>query len=150
MMLAPVVLMLSLASTQTCNATIPNNTHVWIKADRDVKAVDPKFQRRMLHRLTKRSLIQINSALAQEITGKRLMPSRYYYLVKGQYVGQRDRSISLPPGVSFSLDVDTRGSAYLSSQTLASRDQKNVSDIAVVLSSPTKINHVLSFCGAAE
>lgn len=120
----------------------------WLKGDYTVVPVAPYHQRGVMHRLIRGEVQAVNPVVANAMSADANVPeAAHYYLARVGYVGDTAAGV-IPAGMSFSVDVDTDGAAYVSSFVL-SRSTKT-SELGVILASPTPIKQVVSSCGAAE
>ena len=100
----------------------------------------------MIHRVKRGDVEPLDRATAQVATGKDDLPNvSYFYLVRVGYVGPA------VPGavesVDFSVDVDTKGVAYVSSFVLSTSTE--TAEVAAILASATQLKRVISSCGSA-
>lgn len=132
-----------------CMSPSPMHAEHWLSGEYLVKQVVIDAQDEMMARLKGRPFKRIDLPLAKSASGTNdLSPGRYYYLAKATYVGGKAKSNSIPRGISLSVDVSTRGLAYVTSYRLTS--EHGSSELAVVLISQTPLKGVVPVCGAAE
>lgn len=75
-------------------------------------------------------------------------PKEYYYIASMSFIGNEGEVNKPPSGLSFSLDVDSMGMAYVTSFRLTR--QQAVSRVPILLISEIPLKGVTSLCRAAE
>lgn len=134
--------------TMSMSANVGND-HQWLSGDYRALPVLKQNQQETLKRLKNNELQEIDASLARTVSGVGELPSsRHYYLARAGYVGGPNPKGGLPGGLSLSVDVDQGGTAYVTSYRLTR--EHNMSDLAVVIVSQTRLKDMKSFCGAAE
>ena len=120
--------------------------HTWLSGDYAATPVVQNLQGKMRKLLHRSALAPIPRSLAQAaIASPRLPANKHYYLAKVGYFGQQG---SVPAGLSLSVDVNSRGVAYVTSFRLTS--DTRTSELVAVISSQTALKGLVSQCRAAE
>jgi hypothetical protein len=132
-----------------CTSSAAGEGHHWLSGEHKIVPVVERLQAEMLKRLTVRQLRPITQSMAKAASEDSQLPiSKHYYLAKVGFVGRSNSQPVNPRGVSLGVDVDSKGVAYVTSFTLTS--ERGVSELAVVLSSPTPLRRVVSQCDSAQ
>jgi hypothetical protein len=121
----------------------------WLTGDFSATPVAPSRQQEALDLLGKGSLKPINASLARSmLEGDVLAEAEHMYLARGSYVGTRNTPWGIPPGISWSVDVDSQRIAHVISFRL-SREPETV-ETAIVISSSLPLEGVVASAMAAE
>jgi hypothetical protein len=121
----------------------------WLTGDFSATPVAPSRQQAALDLLGTGSLKPINASLARSmLESYGLAEAEHMYLARGSYIGTRNTSWGIPPGISWSVDVDSQRIAHIISFRL-SQESETV-ETAVVISSSLPLEGVVASAMAAE
>lgn len=147
MFISTIMTVASISAACACASSVGDQQ--WLSGDHKVIPVVRELQSEMIRRLDDLSFIPIEVSLARSATGDTTLPrTRHYYLAKVGYIGGGRDPRGYPRGISFSVDVNSSGVAYVTSYRLT--HEQGSSEIAVVLVSQSPLTAVVSLCGAAE
>ena len=143
-------LVLAAASPEAvCAPDTAGKNRRWVRGEYAATPVLRARQTAAIRSFKGRLLIPVSVSFARAATGNRtLKAGRYYYLAQAAYHGSGIEPRNLPAGLSLALDVDHKGTAYVTSFRLT--PEKGTSKIAAVLTSQTRLKSVVSLCSAAE
>jgi hypothetical protein len=113
-----------------------------------VVPVREALQTRFLRRLKGRGLVALTQGDALVAAGDNSLVGRHFYLARAGYVAEPRATGVVPTGLQLSVDVDSKGVAYVTSYILSR--QQGAAAIAVLVSSERPIKRVVAVCGAAE
>ncbi|HEY0778168.1 MAG TPA: hypothetical protein VGD56_09400 [Gemmatirosa sp.] len=149
-MLLPALLLLATSARADCTPRAMRHTSRWLHGTYVATPVVADRQGRAMARLGRRPFERVDLAAARAASGDSgIGPAKHYYLAKAAaYVGRWEGKLIIPPKLTMSVDVDARGTAYVTTFLLSA--EREASTFAVVLVSDTPLRRVVPVCLAAE